>query len=173
MGNNGSDHHQWVRVALQKYEVRLLRYARRIIGDPERARDIVQETFLKLCRHSPEELNGRLAQWLYTVCRNQALDVKRKESRMTIVADQRVVPPDSPQSGSAHHVELQDETERVLSEVERLSENQQECLRLKFQEGLTYREIAAVTGLSVSNVGFTIHAALKVLRLRLRECDPA
>src|SRR6188474_3184636 len=77
----------WVSAALDRYEGRLLRYAQRITGDEERARDVVQDTFLKLCKEDPSTLNGRLAQWLYTVCRNQALDVRRKESRSTILSD--------------------------------------------------------------------------------------
>ena len=45
-----------------------------------------------------------------------------------------------------------------------LPPNQQEVIRLKFQHGLKYKEIAAVTGLSVSNVGFLIHTAIKQMR---------
>ena len=46
----------------------------------------------------------------------------------------------------------------------RLPENQQEVIRLKFQQGLSYKEISSVTGLSVTNVGFLIHTGLKRLR---------
>ena len=42
--------------------------------------------------------------------------------------------------------------------------NQQEVVHLKFQSGLSYREISDVTGLSVSNVGFLLHTALARLR---------
>jgi RNA polymerase sigma factor (sigma-70 family) len=48
-----------------------------------------------------------------------------------------------------------------------LSDNQQEAVRLRFQNGLSYRDIAAVTGLSVTNVGFLIHTAIKTIRTRL------
>jgi RNA polymerase sigma-70 factor (ECF subfamily) len=48
----------------------------------------------------------------------------------------------------------------------RLPENQGEVLRLRFQHQLTYKQIADVTGLSVSNVGFLIHTGLKSLRER-------
>ena len=64
-----------VRTAVQQYEGPLLRYAQRITGDLERAQDVVQETFVRLCRQNRAELDGHLAQWLYTVCRNRALTV--------------------------------------------------------------------------------------------------
>ena len=63
--------------------------------------------------------------------------------------------------------ERQDTTTRVLEFVDRLTENQQEVVRLKFQRGLSYKEIAAVTELSVSNVGYLIHTAIKRLRTEL------
>ena len=157
----------WVTTALDRYEGRLLRYAQRITGDADRARDVVQETFLKLCKEDPSNLNGRLAQWLYTVCRNHALDIRRKESRLSSAGS----PPEldfrreSEEPGQA--VEDRDTLELVLAEMARLSQNQQECIRLKFQQGLSYREIGAITGLSVSNVGFLIHTGLKKVRERL------
>ena len=83
MTTNGHAGQQWVSMALDRFEGRLLRYAQRITGDPHRAADVVQETFLKLCHEDQASLDGHLAQWLYTVCRNKALDVRRKESRMT------------------------------------------------------------------------------------------
>jgi RNA polymerase sigma-70 factor (ECF subfamily) len=49
--------------------------------------------------------------------------------------------------------------------------NQREVVRLKFQNQLSYEEIAAVTSLSVSNVGFLLHTALKTLRLRMAEME--
>jgi len=51
--------------------------------------------------------------------------------------------------------------------LRRLSVNQQEVLRLKFQHGLSYRQIAEVTRLTVTNVGFLIHAGLKKLRRQM------
>ena len=48
-----------------------------------------------------------------------------------------------------------------------LPDNQQEVVRLKFQDNLSYRDIAEVTGLSVSNVGYLLHMAVKRLREQL------
>ena len=60
-----------------------------------------------------------------------------------------------------------DETAFVLNTFSRLPVNQAEVLRLKFQNDLSYQEIADVTGLSASNVGFLIHTGLKRLRTLL------
>ena len=55
----------------------------------------------------------------------------------------------------------------VLGLLATLSANQQEVIRLRFQSGLSYREIGRVTGLSVTNVGYLIHTAIKTIRERL------
>src|SRR5437764_1308969 len=75
------DRRQWVLAALDQYEGRLLRYAQRLLGNLDEARDVVQFAFLRLCDESPYEMEGRLAPWLYTVCRNRCLDVLRASGR--------------------------------------------------------------------------------------------
>jgi RNA polymerase sigma-70 factor (ECF subfamily) len=52
----------------------------------------------------------------------------------------------------------------LLRSIERLPANQQEVVRLKFQNGFSYKEISRITELSVSNVGFLIHTAVTRLR---------
>jgi RNA polymerase sigma-70 factor (ECF subfamily) len=68
--------------------------------------------------------------------------------------------------------ELRDTSRVVLLALEQLPEKQQEVVRLKYQNELSYREISQVTGLSVSNVGFILHAALKSIREKLKEESP-
>jgi len=64
-----------------------------------------------------------------------------------------------------------EEASGVLRWLNQLPEDQQEAIRLKFQEGMSYRQISEVTGHSVSNVGFLIHAGMKELRARLSAND--
>jgi RNA polymerase sigma-70 factor (ECF subfamily) len=77
-----TDRNAWVRAAVERFEGPLARYAFRIVGEMESARDIVQETFLKLCGQDRDRVEPHLAEWLFTVCRNRALDVLRKEKRV-------------------------------------------------------------------------------------------
>lgn len=47
-----------------------------------------------------------------------------------------------------------------------MPEKQSELLMLKFADGFSYKEISNITGMSVSNVGYTLHHALRELKAR-------
>ncbi|MBI5689220.1 MAG: sigma-70 family RNA polymerase sigma factor [Verrucomicrobia bacterium] len=150
----------------------LTRYATQLLGDPERARDVVQDTFVKLMAQSPTAIDGHAVEWLFTVCRHRALDVLRKESRMTRFAEGQVenVTANEPRPGGA--LEAAETRATVLSLINRLPPNQQEVVRLKFQHGFSYKEIARITTLSVGNVGFLIHTAVARLRAEFAALRP-
>jgi RNA polymerase sigma-70 factor (ECF subfamily) len=159
---------EWINGALVQYEEPLTRYALRITGDGERARDVVQETFLRLCREQPPLGDNRLAQWLFTVCRNQALDVRRKESRMTTLAEPQKVSTNGKHAGPHEAAAARDETERVLRLVSELPDSQGEAIRLRFEGGLSYAQIAEITGSTRGSVGLLIHRGLTTLRQKLK-----
>jgi RNA polymerase sigma-70 factor (ECF subfamily) len=162
---------EWMRSVLAQHEGPLLRYATRITGDLERARDVVQDTFLRLCREHPERLNSHLTEWLFTVCRNRALDVVRKEARTRPLTDLDLSSRQSADPSPALSAERREVTGDILHAMDELPANQQEVIRLKFQNDLSYREISRITKLSVSNVGFLIHTGIKTLRQRVRALE--
>src|SRR5262245_6039312 len=84
----------WVVGALETPERALIRYANWLLGDLESARDVGDESFLRLCREDPAKLEGRLAPWLFTVCRNAALDARRKTSRLAPIESDEQSPVD-------------------------------------------------------------------------------
>ncbi len=159
----------WIASVVARYEGSLIRYAAQFTGDVDRARDVVQDAFVRLCREDRARVDGHLAQWLFTVCRNRALDVRRKEMRMKAITDQQAASHPSPEEGQDRLLERRDSLEQVQRVLSTLSQNQQEVVRLKFQNGLSYREISEITDLSVSNVGFLLHTALKKIREKLEE----
>lgn len=164
------DRAEWVRGAVARYERPLIRYAAHLLGgDVDRARDLAQETFLRLCDQDPPSVAPHLAEWLYTVCRNLAIDARRKDRRLRRLgegeADARAASDPAPET----EAERADDYAATVRALSRLSQNQQEVLRLKFQHGLSYKQIAEVTRLTVTNVGFLIHAGLKKLRRQMGE----
>ena len=157
----------WVQAALEQFEGPLVRYAMGITGNLDEARDVVQDTFMKLCAADRAEIQDRLAAWLYTVCRNRALDVKRKARRMISLHEAQVEDRESLDPPPSALAERRDTQSAVARAINSLPRNQQEVIRLKFQDALSYKEISQVTGLSVSNVGYLIHTAIKNIRQRL------
>jgi RNA polymerase sigma factor (sigma-70 family) len=158
----------WVPSVMADYEKPLTRYAAHITGDIERAREVVQDTFLKLCHQKPAKIRGHLVQWLYAVCRNRALDVLRKERRMTGISDAQLRLQAHSQPGGSATLEQEEQLIEILNILRTLPANQQEVIRLKFQGDLSYLEISRITNLTVSNVGFLIHIGLKTIRERIR-----
>lgn len=156
----------WIHESLERHESALIAFAMRFTGDLESARDVVQETFLKLCAERREDVEPRLAEWLFTVCRNGALDVARKQSRRRSA---EIVDMDQHQSTTStfEEVETKDESTRAVALLALLPPAQREVLQLRFHGGLSYKEIARVTGQSIGNVGWLMHVGLKSLRAQL------
>ncbi len=69
-------------------------------------------------------------------------------------------------------VEQHELASRVVDMIDNLPANQREVIRLKFQNGFSYQEISRISGHSVSNVGYLIHAGMKTLRGRLLDGQP-
>lgn len=155
---------QLVRAALEDFESSLIGYASSILRDADRARDVVQDTLIKLYEQDPEKVKKSLKAWLFTVCRNRCFDIIRKEKRMTNIEDEQLAVIRDGSDDPAQAAERMDEHSEVLRFLARLPENQREVIRLKFQGDMSYQEISEVTQLSVSNVGFLIHAGIKRLR---------
>lgn len=156
---------QWVVDALELHEQSLIRYAKWLLGDLDAARDVVQETFLRLCREDPARVDGHVAPWLFTVCRNLALDERKKAARMELAGLEHGAVAVACDLDERH--DARQALGRILAVVERLPSNQREVVHLKFQCDLSYKEISEITELSVSNVGFLLHTAVRAIRNHL------
>ncbi len=148
---------------VDRYERPLLAYANRMLGgDWQGAQDAVQETFLRLCREDRKKVESRVAAWLFSVCRSRVIDMQRTNHATPIDSSQVSVADPGP---GAEQVASDAEDKIHLNQlVGNLSPRQQEVLRLRMQAGLSYREIAEVTGLTIGNVGFHLHEAVRNLR---------
>ena len=151
------------------YESPLIAYATTLLNDLDLARDVVQDTFIRLCQQDPAKVQDSLKSWLFTVCRNRALDFLRKHKRSQALDEnewKKIAAVDRPPDEQA---DQQERLAELMNYLQRLSDNQREVILLKFQQGLSYQEIQEITGLKTGNIGFLIHSGLK----RLRELLPA
>jgi RNA polymerase sigma-70 factor (ECF subfamily) len=165
---------QWIARALEAYEHQLVAYTYRIVGNADQAREIVQDAFLKLCATDRAQVEKNLRAWLYAVCRNASLDLARKrrptvpldsDSQEPSVVRRNASVPETP----SLFVERNLQSSRIRLLLDELSEDEQEAIRLKYVDDLSYQEIGELTGKTANYVGVLIHQGLKKVRARLRE----
>jgi RNA polymerase sigma-70 factor (ECF subfamily) len=155
---------QFIEQAMADFESPLIGYAAAILNDSDRARDVVQDTFIRLCQQDVAKVQDHLKSWLFTVCRNRALDVLRKDKRTQPLEEIRWKKVAGPDLQPDEQADLEERLSRVMKLLDRLSDKQREVILLKFQQGLSYQEIQQITGLKSGNIGFLIHTGLKRLR---------
>ena len=155
---------QFIENAMAEFESPLIGYANTILHDPDRARDVVQDTFIKLCQQDVSQIRHSLKTWLFTVCRNRSLDILRKEKRVQPLGEIQWQHLAGAGLQPDEEIENDERNNLVLRHLAKLSDNQREAISLKFQQGLSYQEISEVTGLTSGNIGFLIHTGLKRLR---------
>ena len=162
---------RWIASVVDRFEQPLVRYALHITGDLDAARDVVQETFLRLVREEQQAgptVPVQVGPWLFRICRNAALDQRKKESSMRAASSLVESDLQNPQPNHVDVLERQESTAQVVELLTVLPANQQEVIRLRFEHGLSYREISEVTSLTVTNVGYLLHTAIQTLRKTLQ-----
>ena len=152
-------------------EAPLLAYALRLLKEPAMAQDVVQEAFLRW--HADFQSVRDPRRWLFRTVHNLALNQHRR--------DRKVIPLNpSPDDANAPDLDLTDPLplpDEQLARLESfglvrlslatLDERSRELIRLKFHEGLSYKEMSTRTGLAVGNIGYLLHHALKAIEQEL------
>lgn len=139
----------------------LVRYLDRKVWDPERARDLAQEAFVRALTSEAEIDNPR--GWLFTVAANLARDEaraagRRRHLQLVAMSDQEEVE----EPTTAEDIEMDRRRAAVRAALGRLSERDREILLL-WDAGLSYAEIAGETGLAPGAIGTTLARARRRL----------
>jgi RNA polymerase sigma-70 factor (ECF subfamily) len=151
---------------------RLRRYARALLGDADRAEDLVQETLARaLGKLSFWRFGSDMRAWLFTLMHNQYVnDCRRTQRRPDVLPlDGAGVP--EPRSGASAEqaVGLED----IEAGLMRLPEEQRAVLLLVGLEGLSYRQTAKVLGIETGTVMSRLHRARQRLRCWLNAVPEA
>jgi RNA polymerase sigma-70 factor (ECF subfamily) len=155
---------EFVLSALVQYESRLVHYATRLLfGREDRARDVVQHVFLKLCEQTSSELSGRVGPWLFRVCRNRVTDELRRDGKLEQFGDEQLNRVDERQLNPGELAETEDVLCYIRSLIGDLPMAQQEVIEL-WSHGLKHGEIAEVMGKTSAAVRVGLHRAIESLK---------
>ena len=148
---------EWERLYRDRFD-QLVREAEGLVRDRALAEDLAQEAFERLMRAELHHTRHAWA-WLRVVVRNRALDHLRRKDPLA-----RAAPDDREHAPSAESEALQHlDQARVRMILGSLAGRDREVLWLR-HEGVSYREIAAATGIPENQVGVVLLRAMKKLR---------
>ena len=141
----------------------IYRYILGMVGNPEQAQDLTQDTFVKAYKALPSTGDPILPAWLYRIATNTALDALRHRRRLTWL-------PFAPGQDEAIPAEESDlptilaESEAIRLSLARLTPPQRACLLMRARDGLSLDEIAHALRMSKGNVKITLFRAKERFR---------
>jgi RNA polymerase sigma-70 factor, ECF subfamily len=155
------------RALFEAHKDKVYSIALRFSGDPAIAMDIAQDTFLKLFS-SIRDFRGDASfeTWVYRLVVNSCLDHRRRSWRLIPIADELLAALQAP-ADSLDEILRGELINRVQAAVERLSPDLRMVIVLRYTEGLSYDEIAAVMACSPGTVASRLNRAHKALERRL------
>jgi RNA polymerase sigma-70 factor (ECF subfamily) len=155
-----------------KYQSKVFSMALSFIRNREAADDAAQEVFLKAYLALPKvHLRSEFGTWLYRIAVNHVKDVLRKKGRAREISLEDVREVSVTDEDTLEKAELEKETEKRKSLVQKLvqalPEKYRVILTLRDIQGLPYEEISQVLHLSPGTVDSRLHRARKMLRHKL------
>ena len=151
---------------VRQHQRRVHRLALQLTGSGGDADDVTQETFLRAFR-AIHRFDGRadLFTWLYRICVNVALNLRRQRKRVaTDIDDPRVPEPVEPSADPALTAERSSAYRELAKGLDSLSESLRATMIMACVEQVPYKDIAQVLGCSEGTVAWRVHEARRKLR---------
>ena len=155
-------------IIIRRYEPGLLRYAARMLGSSDAAADAVAESLVRAYRHlaqcrDPEHLKS----WLYRITGNRCRShIGRRHTGDVSLDD---APPVADPSDTWAALERGEQLTLVERALAALQPEKREAFVLKHVEGMSYEEMAAVTGARIPTLKMRVHRAREALLAALKE----
>jgi len=142
----------------KNYEKHVYRFAYWLTGDDAEAKDYTSETFVRVWTAGKTPRTESVKAYLFTISRNLYLQDRRKKVRLSAINDEIIdntILPDK-------KVEIISDLKQVLKALQQLPEMDRTVLIMQAEEEMSYRDIAQITGLSISAI------KVKVFRARAK-----
>ena len=158
-------------ILYKRYGGLVFTLALRIVGDPELAREVLQDAFLRCWdgRESYDAGRGRVPWWLIGIARNRAIDLLRSRPHQARLRERETLP----ETARASDASLWDVTDAVAlrgaiaNALESLSTVQRRAIEMAYYRGLTQAEIARELGEPLGTVKSRTREGMERLRISL------
>jgi RNA polymerase sigma-70 factor (ECF subfamily) len=142
---------------IERYQAKLSRYARKFLLDPDDAKDIVQDIFIKSYQNIQSfDAARRFSPWIYRIAHNEFVNAlkKRQSHRTVFTIDFDTLFPHLAAPDTADSSVMERDTRATLEGyLDKVSPKYREPLVLYYLEGMDYKEISEILQIPVSTVG--------------------
>lgn len=152
-----------------RYSGRIYNFALRFLKNSEAAEDATQEVFVKMIRHANQfQGDAKLSTWLFSITANWCRDFLRKADNKSKESDDVLVTLPAPaEQAPDRHLEQRENEERIQRALKALTPEQREAILLSRYQGLSYAEIAQISGCSEGAVKTRVFRAMETLKKAL------
>jgi RNA polymerase sigma-70 factor (ECF subfamily) len=157
-----------LRMMMDAYQVRLYWHVRRLLGNSEDSKDILQDTFIKAFQNFGQfKQESKLYTWLYRIATNEALQQLNKRNKMKTVDED-----------ADYYLRNQMSTEGTVEEkiqklledgINRLPEKQKLVFNMRYYDDLPYEEISKIVDMSVGTLKTNYHYAKQKIEDFIKE----
>jgi RNA polymerase sigma-70 factor (ECF subfamily) len=152
-----------------RYSSRIYNFAFRFLRNSEAAEDATQEVFVKMLKHANQfHGDAKLSTWLFSITANWCRDYLRKADNKPKESDDVLVTlPSSSEQSPDRNLEQKENEQRIKKALAMLTPEQREAILLSRYQGLSYAEIAQISGCSEGAVKTRVFRAMETLKKAL------
>ena len=158
------------RVLVEKYQQTAFRLAFRMLGDEDEARDVVQDSFIRIWeKFDTYNEKEKFTSWMYRIISNRAIDSLRDIRRRAGISLAKLNPGklETGESGADIRMENQEAGELIRLITRGLPEKQQLVFSLRDLQGLSSQEVQEISGMTETAIKSNLYHARKAIRDRL------
>jgi len=159
---------------IERYELKMVRYARKFLSSSEDIKDVVQEIFIKAYKNIESfDVKRKFSSWLYGIAHNELINALKKQKKKTLpLLDLDVfLPHQLYHDNLSEQINRQDLHNMVDHGLDELEFKYREPIVLYYFEQLSYQEIADVMKIPISTVGIRIKRAKEKLKSIYQKLD--
>lgn len=153
-----------------RFAPRLLGYIRKMVGDGQRAEELVQETFLRIVRAAPRyEERGKFSSWVFTIATRLCFNESRLQKAVSLDGDLECSAGigggyENPEDRILGRIDEGRMLNRIESLLDALTDDHRAVFVLKHYQQKTYQEISEILEISEGTAKSRLHFALKRMR---------
>jgi RNA polymerase sigma-70 factor (ECF subfamily) len=152
-----------------RYSSRIYNFAYRFLRNSEAAEDATQEVFVKMLKHANQfHGDAKLSTWLFSITANWCRDYLRKSDNKAKEAEDVLISLPAPSElAPDRNLERREDEQRIQKALTALTPEQREAILLSRYQGLSYAEIAQISGCSEGAVKTRVFRAMETLKRAL------